>query len=257
MRLAGRVPPGSPRMRRAGERFGTDPPGRCTTPRSPASHRVGRRPRSVFFCRGIRVGHLDDAALAFAKHGTGGAPGSGLLRRGAGLMEHPPDGVGGNHGQAIGSRAESLLKCRQAPRGGAVGFRGGLAASFLKDAFPGRPVVDRDSAAAVARIKGGQSLGVEACDEVRDGVTGTSADRLGGLLIIASPSDSQDQARPGDPSGRLALRPAQLGQDGDLVVSERSRWIDFSMRHSGPQVSRSTDHSSITALWQWAGQVTH
>ena len=56
---------------------------------------------STFFWRRIGVGDDRRSRLAAAQGGAGGAPGARALMAVAGLVEHPPEGVGRDGGQAV------------------------------------------------------------------------------------------------------------------------------------------------------------
>ena len=73
-------------------------------------------------------------------------------------------------------------------------------------------VIDSWMASAVARRCGGQALGVEAGDQMRDGIAGTAAGRACGGLVVLTPGDGQEHGRPGDLGGGCGLGSAEVGQ---------------------------------------------
>ena len=63
----------------------------------------------------------------------------------------------------------------------------------------------------MAGREGDCALGVEAGDEVRDGIAGASAGGAGGLLVVVAGGDGQEDDGPCDLGGGSGLRPAELG----------------------------------------------
>lgn len=77
-----------------------------------------------------------------------------------------------------------------------------------------------------------QSLGVEARDQVRDGVAGASAGGAGGLLIVVAGGDGQEHDGPGDLGGGCGLRPAELGQGLTLLGGEFAERVLLATGHN-------------------------
>jgi hypothetical protein len=113
--------------------------------------------------------------------------------------------------------------------GRAVGLGRRLSPGLAKDSLSGGLVVGARLLAPMAESQGSQALGVEAGDQVRDGVAGASAGRAGGLLVVAAGGDGQEDPSPGDLDGQGDLEAAELGQ-GDRSSSVRTR--------SGPLLRR-------------------
>ena len=156
--------------------------------------------------------------LAAAQGRAGRAPGAGALVAVAGLVEHPPEGVGRDPRQAVGGRPQRLPQGAQATRSPCRRPPGsGSARPRARIRSRGRVAVDGRPPAAVAGRQGGQALGVEAGDQVGDGVAGAAAGGAGGLLVVVAAGDGQEDAGPGDLGGRGGLRPAELGQGLPLL----------------------------------------
>jgi len=61
----------------------------------------------------------------------------------------------------------------------------------------------------VAGRQRGEALGVEAGDEVRDGIAGAAAGGAGGVLVVVAAGDGQEDPGPGDLDGGCRLGPAE------------------------------------------------
>jgi hypothetical protein len=85
---------------------------------------------------------------------------------------------------------------------------------------------------------GGQPVPVEAGNQVGDGINGASADRAGGLLIVITAGDGQEDLGPGDMDSGLGLRPTELGQGLAFGVGEQPKGVLLATRHGGLRVSR-------------------
>jgi hypothetical protein len=77
----------------------------------------------------------------------------------------------------------------------------------------------------MARRGGGQAFGVEAGDEMRDGVAGATAGGEGGLLIVVAARDGQEHGGAGDLDGGCDLRAADSGEFQALGFGERPEGI--------------------------------
>jgi hypothetical protein len=155
----------------------------------------------------------------------------------AGPVEERPESVGRYGRQAVGSGPQRLAQGREGPGRRPVGFRGRRTLDLGQDPFPRRRAIDGQTPAAVAGRGGRQALGVEAGDEVRDGVAGASAGGAGGLLKVVAAGDGQEHDGPRDLGGGYGLGPAELGQGRDLVVGEGPEGILLASGHGGLRVS--------------------
>ncbi len=86
---------------------------------------------------------------------------------------------------------------------------------------------------------GGQALGVEAGNQVRDRVAGASSGGAGGLLIVVTSGDGQEHDGPRGLDRGSGLRSAEQGQGGDLVVGEGPERILLAAGHDGLRGIRS------------------
>ncbi len=66
-----------------------------------------------------------------------------------------------------------------------------------------------------------ETNGVEAGDQVRDGIPGASAGGEGGLLVVVATGYGQEHGGPRDLGGGCGLGSAEQSQDRDLVVGQR------------------------------------
>ena len=82
--------------------------------------------------------------------------------------------------------------------GRAVGLRCGLASDLLEDPLSRGMVIGPRVAAPMAWREGGQALGVEAGDQVRDGVAGATPGGDGSSLIVVAARDGQEHGGAGD-----------------------------------------------------------
>jgi hypothetical protein len=101
----------------------------------------------------------------------------------------------------------------------------------------------------VARVEGGEALGVEAGDEVRDGGAGAPPDGDGSLLVAVAPGHGQEHGGACDTGGGLGLRTTDLAEGEGLlggerpervVLAARHRWASWDQRLS---MLRPTDHN--------------
>jgi hypothetical protein len=99
-------------------------------------------------------------------------------------------------------------------------------------------IIDSRLAAAMARREGRQALGVEAGDQVRDGVAGATTRGASGQLIIAAARNGQEHGGPSDLHGGCGVGPAELGQGLTLGVAERPERILLAARHDSLRVTR-------------------
>ena len=151
----------------------------------------------------------------------------------AGLVEHPPEGVGRDGGQAIGGRTQRLSQGEQRPGGRAVGFGGRGPLDLAEDPSCGRLIIEGRSATSMPGRQGGQALGVEAGDEVGDRVAGATAHGVGRVLIVVAACDGQEELGSGDLDGRSHLRPAQLDQGLVLLGRDLAERVVLAARHGG------------------------
>src|SRR5260221_161213 len=81
----------------------TTPPNPCVPPRCKPA-------RSAFFRAGVRILDFDLATLALADSQPGVAPGPVTLPGDAGIVQHRPDGVRADLGQAIRRAPQGTLQ---------------------------------------------------------------------------------------------------------------------------------------------------
>src|SRR4051794_25697303 len=220
-------------------------PDRRTRPAGPSPHPADRHPRSTFFWRGVRVGDDHRSRLAATQGGAGRAPRAGTLVAVPGLVEDSPEGVGRDGGQAIGARTQGVSQGAQRPGGCPVGLGGRGPLDLIEDPSHVRLIIDGRPAAAMPRRQCGEALGVEASDEVRDGVAGTTADGMGRGLVVVAASDGQKEFRAGDLDGRSHLGAAELAEGLLLVRGQLTERVDLATGHGGlPGVTQAADCSS-------------
>ena len=153
-------------------------------------------------------------------------------------MEDLPDRRGRDPGQALGGRSERLAKGRERPGRRAIGLRGGGTPRFAEDPLACLMIIESRLPAAVARRRRGRALGVEAGDQVGDGVAGASAGRAGSGLVVVTPGDGQERGDPGDVDGGSGLGPAAPGQFVAFAVGDRPEGVLLATRHGGLGVTR-------------------
>ena len=91
--------------------------------------------------------------------------------------------------------------------------------------------------------QGTQAFGVEAGDQMRDGVAGASSGGAGGVLIVIAAVDGQDHGDACDLNGGRGLRPTDLSVGLALGVGDWPEGILFATGHGGLRGSRSRHHS--------------
>jgi hypothetical protein len=91
--------------------------------------------------------------------------------------------------------------------------------------------MDERMASAMPGRQGGQALGVEAGDQVRDGIAGTTAGRAGGGLVVVTPGDGQEHGGSGDLDGGCGLGPAETSECLAFDISERAERIHLAAGH--------------------------
>ena len=87
----------------------------------------------------------------------------------------------------------------------------------------------------MAGRQGRQPLGVEAGDQVRDGVAGAAADGTGGLLIVVARGDGQEELGPGTSTAGAACE-RQMRSNSRRSVSVNSRSGSFLRRDMAASV---------------------
>ena len=169
---------------------------------------------------GSGVGDCHDARLAAADGRPGGAPGAGLLQRGAGLAEQPPDGAGGDARQAVGRGAAGAPQGRERPGRRASGVGGRGAGRLAQAALPRSGVVGRRATPGTAGVAGGQPLAVEPGDPVGDGSAALAACGPGGLLVVRPVGDGEDHDGASDVGGGCGGGPAEAAEVSPFVRGE-------------------------------------
>ena len=117
--------------------------------------------------------------------------------------------------------------------------------------------VGRPPPAAVAGRQGGEALGVEAGDEVGDGVAGAAADGAGGVLVVVAAGDGQEDLGADDLGGRGGLRAAELVQFLPLRLGQLAERVLLLAGHGGLRGARGRHRTPNRSLWLCASQVTH
>ena len=110
--------------------------------------------------------------------------------------------------------------------------------------------VSRPSPAAVTGRHHGESLGVEASDEVGDGIAGSASDGAGRRLVVVAACDGQQDLGAGDLDGGGDLRSADLGQLLPLRVGQLAERVILFLRDMTASVnSEATRDTPGTRLW--------
>ena len=91
--------------------------------------------------------------------------------------------------------------------------------------------------AGVSGREGEEALDIEAGDQVRDGIAGTSAGGAGGGLVIVAAGDGQEHRRASDLNGRSGLRTTEEREFLKLRVGQRPERILLATGHGGLLVS--------------------
>src|SRR5262249_54227260 len=119
--------------------------------------------------------------------------------------------------------------------GRAVGLRCGLASDLLEDPLSRSMVIGPRLAAAMAWREGGQALGVEAGDQVRDGVAGAPPGGDDSSLIVVAARDGQEHGGAGDLDRGCGLGPTDPREFLALEFGERAERVLLATRHGGLQ----------------------
>ena len=139
------------------------------------------------------------------------------------------------------SGAARSVRCRVESDQVAVPSASGVGARPASAAIRARCLraVGRPPAAAVAGRQRGEALGVEAGDEVGDGVAGAAADGAGRVLVVVAGGDGQEDLGPDDLGGRGGLRAAELDQFLPLRLGQLAERVLLAAGHGGlPGVQR-------------------
>ena len=90
----------------------------------------------------------------------------------------------------------------------------------------------------------GQALGIEAGDELRDGVAGAPADGTGRGLVVVAARDGQQELGAGDFDGGCGLGPAELEEGLSLLGGQLTERVVLAAGHGGlPGVTETADCS--------------
>jgi hypothetical protein len=168
-----------------------------------------------------------------------------------GLVQNLPQREGGDRWQAIGGRAEGFPQESERPSCGAIRFGSRSAADFAEDSSSFRWAIAAWLATAVTGMESGEPFGIEAGDEVGNGIAAPASDGASRVLEGPTLVDRQEQNGADDGGGGGRRRALVALEFGNLVggeVAERS--------------FRSTTHKTSGQLGRvnlssWTNMATH